>query len=235
MRKKIIALLTAATICMGSFTGCIATGKEYGTVKKAQEAVGQLDSGRITVTTAWEKSGFGEHTVTEFVFRRLDSENFAYCCTQYDRNQKPILCDYSDGVKTEQWLIGKGWSDKTGALFTADQPHRYITFLSTPHERKTVRSIQTTQEDTNCRYDITLDPDRLNKTVYRDEGAEAVEEQISLLLNGAGELVCLNDDAILCDIETGEEIRYQLEMQISDRNSIGEITRPELREHYRKE
>lgn len=235
MLKRIGFVLAAAALCAGCFTGCMAGGEEYGAVKQAQEAVSRLESGKLMVTAGCEKSSGSERIVTEFVFKRVESGNFAYCQTQYDRNNKPVYCEYSDGSKTEQWFIGKGWSELSGSLFTPEEPHRYIAMLSTPQERKAVQSVAMTPEDTNCRYDLTLDPARLNETVYADSDTEAVEEQISLLLNEAGELVCYNDDATLRDTLLGEEIRYTLEMQLSDCNSVGEVARPALRDNYQKQ
>lgn len=235
MRNKMMSVLVAAAVCAASLTGCMAGSREYDAVKQAQQEVARLDSGRITLTSGYERPSGSGRVVTEFVFQKLESGNFAYCQTQFDRNNKPIYCEYSDGTTAEQWFIGKGWSSMTGGMFTADEPHRYIALLSTPQERKAIRSILATPEDTNCRYDITLDPDRLNETVYSGEDAEAVEERISLLLNEAGELICYNDEALVNDGQTGEQVRYMLEMQLSDRNSVGEVARPELRDNWRKE
>lgn len=232
MLKKIGAVLAAAAMLTACLAGCRAGGKEYSAISQAMEAVRELESGRILVTAGYEKASGSDRIVTEFVFKRTDSGNYAYCQTQYDRNNKTVYCEYSDGSKTEQWLIGKGWADLPGTLFTPESPHRYIRLLSTPPERDAVAQAVMTPEDTNCRYDLTLDPEFLNRTMYADGETEVVQESVCVLLNEEGGLLCYNDDALVNDLLLDQQISYTLEMQLSEQNSIGEVTRPELRDNY---
>ena len=227
MWKKLGAGLAALVLCAG-LTGCSGS-KEYGEMKAAQEAVLSLTGGKLVMTAGYEKPGGSDRIVTEFVFRLTEAGTYSYCQTQFDRNNKPVYCEFSDGQKTEQWLIGKGWSDINAALYTPDEPHRYLQVLSTPLDKKAVRAITVTDEAGNRRYDAEMDPSRLNETVYTDGASELLEETVSLLLSDAGELLCYNDEARIRDVEMDEEDYYTLEMQLSEANMVTEIARPELR------
>ena len=234
MLKKLISVLAAAALFAGCMTGCAMDGGKYDAVKQAQAAVMTLSSGRLMVTAGYEKNTKSDRIVTEFIFQKLESGAYAYCQTQYDRNNKPVYCEYSDGTKTEQWLIGKGWGEMTGVLYSAESPHRYMKLLSTAYERKTVSSISMTQEDANKRYDMVLNPTRLNETVYTDGDAEALEESVSVLVGEDGGLLCYNDEARMKDHMMGEEIKYTLEIQLNQQNTVAEIQRPDLRDDYMK-
>jgi hypothetical protein len=226
MRKKYLALLLAAAIFL--LSGCV-SGKDYRRLSDAQKSVGALKSGRITVTSSYNPAEGGSASVTEFLFRMTESGCYEYCQTQYDQNQKAVYCEYSDGAKSEQWLLGRGWSVLDSTVYTAEEPHRYLKLIATPFEKKAIDDLLVSEEDGNLRYYLTLDPSVLNRTLYRDSGVEILEEKLEVLAGSDGQLLFYCDDSRLLDKTLGEESAYRLEMQLSDLNAVTEVPRPSLK------
>lgn len=232
MFKKIITAALAVSLCLG-ISGCSGS-KGYTTVKKAQEELLNLQSGRMIVSTQAVRADKSDASQTEFSFRLTASGVYEYCQMQFDRNNKAIYCEYSDGEKSEQWLVGSGWSVSEATAYTKDNPHRYLKLLSTPIDQKSIAEITEEKEGEKTRYQITLDPKHLNETAYREADLTVKEELISILISETGELLSYTDHAVMADKSTGQESEYTLDMQISDQNSVMEIKRPDLRSYSDK-
>lgn len=233
--KKAAAALLAAALCVGlTACGAFGGGKNYDAVKKAQEGVGELESGRIIVTSKHAKDAKSESVVTEFVFRTTAGGTSEYCQTQFDQNNKAVYCEYSDGEKSEQWLIGNGWSVIDPTVYTKENPHRYLRLLASPFDKKLVSKIETEQEGENMLYTLTLKPDRVNENLYPEANVEIKEERVSILVNAEGKLIAYGDVSQVYDKEAGEDCEYTLDMQLSDLNAVTEIKKPELRDYAKK-
>lgn len=230
MLKKISAVLLAAAVCLG-FAGCSSASGKYDEVRKAQEAVAGWSSCKALVTTSYDNSVKSSRMVNEFAFRLTSSGNYEYCQTQYDQNNKAVYCEYSDGENSEQWLIGKGWSGMGVTVYNQKNPHRYIQLLSTPFEKKAIREVAVEEQEKNIRYTVSLNPDRLNETTYKDADIEVMEETVIATLNEAGELISYEDEAKIFDKQTEQECTYSLKAQLSEINTVAEIVKPELRDY----
>ena len=232
MLKKMLAVLLAAAACL-TVSGCSGS-KEYNVIKDVQKDISNLQSGRIIVTAKLDNGKRSDMTVTEFTFRVNASGNYEYCQTQFDSNNKAVFCEFSDGEKSEQWLVGSGWTASDSDVYNKKKPHRYIQLLSTPFESKAVSGIETAEEGANKRYTMVLDPERLNETAYLDSDSQIKEETVSILVNDKGEMVCYNDQTNALDKSSQKDCSYTLEMQLSDCNAVTEIARPELRDYSKK-
>lgn len=229
MLKKLLTVLAAAAVCLG-ITGCSAGSKDYSAIKKSQEAVRSLQSGRIIVTST-TKAKKTEIVVTEFAYKLTATGTYEYCQTQYDGNNKAVYCEYSDGEKAEQWLIGSGWCVIDPTVYTKDNPHRYIKLISTVFDRKAIESIEVNEQTGKKCYTIILKPDILNETVYEDSDQEVLEETVTVTTDEDDNLVYYADAARFFDQPTGQEKEFTLEMELTEPNAVSEIVKPELREY----
>lgn len=229
MLKKLFIALLAAAICL-SFAGCSAGSKEYAAVKKCQEAVRELQSGRIIVTskTTTKKT---DVVVTEFAYKLTPTGTYEYCQTQFDGNNKAIYCEYSDGEKAEQWLIGSGWCVIDPTVYTKNNPHRYIKLISTVFDQKSVSSITLTEENGKKCYTILLKPEVLNETIYKDSDTEVKEETVTINTDGDDQIIYYADSSSMYDKANQVQKEFTLEMEISGQNEINEIIKPELRDY----
>lgn len=232
MLKKILSVLLAAAVCAG-FAGCSSKTGTYGEVRKAQEAVASLESGKILVTAGYEKGGQADRTVTEFSFKLTESGNYEYCQTQFDQSNKAVYCEYSDGEKSEQWLVGSGWNSVGTTVYNKENPHRYLKLLSTPFEKKAVESCKQTEEGNSRCYTIVLKPKKLNETVYENTDVTVKSETVRVLVDSAGIIAGYSDEAELFDQQENADCFYTLDMQLSEINAVAEITKPDLRDNFK--
>jgi len=230
MAKRIWTFLAAAALCLG-LAGC-GGSKEYAAVKKCQEAVGELQSGRIVVTsTASGKKS--EVTVTEFIYKLTATGTYQYCQTQYDGANKAVYCEYSDGEKAEQWLIGSGWCVIDPTVYTRENPHRYVKLLSRVFPEKAVSDIQINDQGENTCYTLLFKPEVLNEALYADSGHTVEEETVTVTVNPEGLLCYYADKASFLE-ENGEKKELTVEMEVSSQNAVEEVLRPELRDYGSK-
>lgn len=230
IRRFFIGAL-AGILCLGA-AGCSSNLKGYSEVKKAQEGIGALQSGRIILTTSYENGKKSGRMTTEFLFRLNEDDSISYCQTQFDGDNKSIYCEYGNGAQVEKWLIGKGWSDPEAQLCNRENPHRYLRLLSTPVEKASITEMASEPDGENTRYTMALNPEWLNANTYTDGTAEAVSETLAVTIDSQGQLTAWHDEAVMLDIATQTECRYRLDMEITDPNTVGEIVKPELRNNF---
>lgn len=228
--KGIMSLTAVALTLCCALSGC-GKSESYNEVSKAISEVSTLKSGRITVLSQVEPSAsrVGQSVKSDLLFKEKDG-TYQYCHVQYDKNDKPVFCEFSDGDKTQQWLIGKGWGGSASG-FTKESPHRYITLVSTPPNEAAVETIVCEEQPTGKQYTITLNSAQLNKTVYEGKEMAVISEKISLLLDESGMLISYIDTAEIEDTVSKQSRKYRLQITLSDQNSITEVTRPELRDY----
>lgn len=229
-KKSAVSLTALALILCCSLSGC-GSDKSYGEVNEALSSVTKLKSGRITVLSQIEPSAakVAQSIKSDLLFMEK-GEGYQYCHTQYDKSDKPTFCEYSDGEKTQQWLIGKGWGGSETA-FTKENPHKYIALLSNTPAQAAVETIICEEQPTGKQYTITLKPDVMNDTVYKNSEMTVISEEISLLVDENGMLQSYIDKAEIEDSASKQSRKYKLQITISDSNSITEVPQPQLREY----
>ena len=230
MLKKIAMMGLALALCV-SATACSSDGKKHLELKNAQDTILNLESGKITVVSQIEDNTSSDTIKSELIFKTNADGVISYCQTQYDLNNKPIYCEYSDGEKSEQWLVGIGWNVIDNTQYTKENPHRYTQLLSTEIDKNAIDSINCETSENASTYTVELDPDILNKTTYQNSGVEVVTESVTMLVNANEELVRYNDTSTILDVATQSESTYMLEMSLSEQNVVNEITRPDLRDY----
>lgn len=233
MLKKIMVAVLTLAVCI-SMTACSSDGKKHMEIKNAQDAILTLDSGKISVLSQMESGNKSDTIKSELVFKMNASGIMTYCQTQYDLNQKPVYCEYSNGEKTEQWLVGRGWNVLDTVQYTKEKPHRYNMLLATSFDKKAIDSIVCDEKDAAKTYTMELDPKILNTTTYKDAPIEVVSQSVSLLVNEKNELVRYCDNSKIMDKESKLESNYTLEMTLSEQNTILDVPRPEHRDYVNK-
>ncbi len=230
MLKKIALAVMIFAVCV-SMVACSSDGKKHMELKNAQNTILDLDSGKITVTSQFEAENKSDTIKSEFVFKTNPSGVISYCQTQYDLNNRPVYCEYSDGEKSEQWLVGRGWSVLDNTQYSKDNPHRYTKLLATSFDKKAIDSIICDETETEKTYTMELDPKVLNKTTYKDTEIEIISQSVTMLVNAKDGLVRYNDTSKVLDKSTDTQSLYMLEMALSEQNAVKEVARPELREY----
>ncbi|MEG0693058.1 MAG: hypothetical protein RR444_08250 [Oscillospiraceae bacterium] len=230
MLKKIAIVAMTLALCI-SMTACSSDGKKHMELKNAQDTVLNLESGKITVISQIEDDNKSDTIKSELVFKTNPDGVISYCQMQYDLNNKPVYCEFSDGEKSEQWLVGRGWSVLDTMQYTKDNPHRYTKLLSTSFDKKSIDNIICDETETAKTYTMELDPKVLNKTTYKDSGIEIISQSVTMLVNANNELVRYNDTSKVLDKSTDTQSLYMLEMALSEQNAIKEVIRPELRDY----
>ena len=229
--RKIAAVLLACGLCLG-FAGCGANGKDYETIQKAQEAVGELESGKLQIITSFEQGNRREAAATDFTFRMTEDGTLSYCHMQYDRNEKAVYCEYSDGKTSEHWLIGNGWSTTEPENYTREHPHRFLRLVSESFERKAVEKLEKAEEPDGIRYTLTLSPKKLNQTAYKEADVEILSEEVTLTISPEGQLLRYSDQSRVLEKPNGQEGTYVLSMTLSEQNAVSDVKKPELKNHY---
>ena len=230
MLKKIAMFGTALALCI-SMTACSSDGKRHMELKNAQDTILNLESGKITVVSQIEENNSSDTIKSELVFKTNPDGVISYCQMQYDLNNTPVYCEFSDGEKSEQWLIGVGWNVIDTTQYTKDNPHRYTQLLSTEIDEKSINTINLEETENSKAYTMELNPKALNDTIYKDSGIEIVSESVTMLVNSSNELIRYNDTTTTLDKTTDTTSLYMLEMTLSEQNTINEVTRPDLRDY----
>lgn len=230
MLKKITIILMTFAVCI-SVCACSSNGKKNMELQNAQSSILNLDSGKITVISQIETQDNADTIKSELIFKSNENGVLSYCQTQYDLNNKPVYCQYSDGEKCEQWLVGKGWSVLDTMQYSKDNPHRYAKLMATPFDKKAIDNIVCNETETEKTYSLELDPKVLNKTTYKNTDIEIISQSVTMLVNENDELVRYNDTSEILDKSTDSQNLYMLEMSLSDQNNIKEVNRPELRDY----
>jgi len=228
MIKKLAIACLLACLCI-STVGCSGVSKEYDGVKKAQAEVIKQNSCHMVISSKVNAKEKTDAIVTDFTYKVNDKGVMEYCHSQQDSANKLVYCEYSDGVKAEQWLLGNGWSVIEPVAYTKENPHRYIELLTSAIDKKAISKLTKDKVETNTQYNISLNASKLNKTTYKDAPIEVISQNISFLVNAKGELICYNDKAVIFDKETKSEAEYLLEVQLSEHNAIAEVKKPEVR------
>ena len=229
--KKIFCLVLAFIMIL-SLAGC-SKGKNVSNLKSAQGALLNLLSGKITVSAQIETNGSTDTVKSEFVFLKDENGKFKFCHSQYDNQNKPIFCEFSDGDTAKQWLIGRGWSEIDAVQYSKDNPHRFIRLLSTPFDKRQVKSITSTKEDGGVSYVVTINPDRVNKTTYKEADISVLSQTVTVFVNDKNEILSYTDTSTILDKSTNTETLYMLSFVISDQNAVTKVECPELREYNR--
>lgn len=222
-------MVMAAVVSVGCSVG---KGGMLSKVEDAQQSLLKLDSAKLTVSAGITSSGQNGSrranvTTTELSYLKNSSGVFEYCQSQLDSAKKLIYCEVSDGEKSEQWLLGKGWSVIEPKSYTPDNPHRFITLISNEIDKKSVSNIAKTDTDQGSLYTLTMDSARLNETTYSNTGFEVVDQSVSYLVDPDGLLISYTDIATVVDSD-GISSAYTLEVQLSEHNALKEIARPDV-------
>lgn len=229
MIKKIsiAVLILALGITM---VGCGSVPKkQYDNLKKVQESFLKQNSCHLIINSKVGGEETQDANITDFVFKVNDKGVMEYCQSQQDGSNKLVFCEYGDGEKAEQWLLGNGWSTINPVAYSKDNPHKYINLLTNSFDKKAISKLSKETELTNTSYILEMDAKKLNKTVYKDTSIEIVSQKITYLVNANGNLICYNDVAVIYDKEADTKAEYQLEVQVSDHNAVTEIKKPEVR------
>lgn len=227
--KKILCLLLAFIMLL-SFVGC-SKGKNISNLTSAQEALLNLLSGKISVTAQIETEGSTDSVKSEFVFMKDENGKFKFCHTQYDNQNKIIFCEFSDGDTAKQWLIGRGWNEIGAVSYNIKNPHRFLKLLSTPFEKNKVKSIEAEAQDGGTNYTITINPDKVNKTAYKDADISVISQTVTVFINDNNEILSYTDTSTILDKAQNVETLYMLSFIVSEQNSITKIECPKLREY----
>lgn len=228
MIKKLMLTGIVLSACL-VFSACTNGTKGYDDVKKAQTEFKKLNSCHMMISSKVNTGAKTDVITTDFTYKMNDKGIMEYCQSQQDAANKLVYCEMGNGEKAEQWLIGNGWTAIEAVEYSKDNLHRYIELLTNSMEKKAVNSVVKDKEDTNTRYTVELNSKELNNTIYKDAPMEVVSQEVSYLINSAGEIICYNDRAVILDKETNKEAEYTLEVQVSEQNTISEIKKPELR------
>lgn len=227
--KKIIATALILCICL-ALGGCKSNKTtDYSDVKKAQQQLFKQSSGHMVMSSEVNSVSKSDKIVTDFTYKLTPDGVMEYCQSQQDVSNKMVFCEFGDGVTSEQWLIGHGWSVIDPIQYTAENPHKFLQLLGSELDKKVVSEVSKKEEQTNVRYDIILDSEELNKTVYKDSEIEVLAQDISFLIDANGNIITYNDNATILDKATNTNAEYTLEVKVSEHNTVSEVKKPELR------
>lgn len=234
--KRISIIGIIAGLCL-SLSACNENGKDYDEIQRIQKNVAAQESGHMIISSriapvADENnavSGKADNVTNEFTFKLNASGAVEYCQTQMDSSNKMIFCEISDGEKSEQWLLGKGWSSIDTTTYSKENPHQYIGIIINDIDKGAIGSIDKEIDGDNTVYRITMDVKKLNENHYKDANAELISHDISFTENKDGQLLRYTDDAVIAEGDTKLKNEYSLDIQMNEHNMIGEIKKPELR------
>ncbi len=231
---KRIGMLATMVFCSAMlFGGCGgADSALYEEMETVLSGVQSLTGGEMALSVSYEEpNSSGAYTGT-FVFLRQESGALSYCQTQLDQNDQVVFCEYSDGEKAEQWMIGQGWRSVTHDPYTDAMLHPYLQMLSVQYERGDIRSIQKQVDESGICYTINMDADKVTNKQYKNDTATvSVKEQtIKLQVNTDGQLTSYEEDTTLTESQVDSS--YSVRVNLSKHNGITEIKRPQLREKF---
>lgn len=222
-----IGVLIAAMLFLA---GCGADKTVYEELSKKQ-AESVPESGVIALQVYFEENGTeGEYTA-ELGFCKTEN-GYTYCQKQFDPNGQVTFCEYSDGVTTEQWMIGRGWEEIGESGFTEEKPHRYIVMCAAAPEYRLVQKIEKTEDSAGVCYAVTLDPQKAKEAFYKESGCDVVKQEITVSFDAEGRIAGYREETVLHDPESGFDNVYRAELSWRDHNSVAKIERPALRTHY---
>lgn len=231
MKKRLLWML-CCLMMVCAFSGCGVDRSLYDEMAAAQRQAGQMQSGIITLTVAFEEEGVSGEYAAELLFCKTENGTYAYCQKQYDPNEQITFCEYSDGTKTEQWMIGRGWEEIGEATFTEENPHRYLTMLSTAHEHGAIQTLEKESDGSGTRYLLTLDPNRAKELYYKESGCSVVSQTVTVSFDAEGHIVGYCEETVLHNDESGCDNTYRAELTCRDHDLITEAERPQLRTQY---
>ena len=231
MKKNIKKFMLLVFCILFSFTLCACSShkKEYTAITKAQENIINLSSGKFIITSSYDKPEKANTIKTEFIFNKNSDGTLSYCQTQYDKNDKPVCCKFSDGKTTEQWLIGKGWETVEAPAFTADNPHQYISVLTEIIPNKYISSIAVNNEQENTVYTVDINSKNINKHKYNDSDLSISSETVKFILSSEGELNEYEDVASVKDTKSESDCIYTLNIKLVEKDNNPTITKPDLK------
>lgn len=227
--KKIIATALVICICL-SLAGCKSKKtNDYSDVKKAQAQLLKQSSAHMVMTSEVNSVTKSDKVVTDFTYKLTPDGVMEYCQSQQDVSNKMVFCEFGDGTTSEQWLIGHGWSVIEPVEYTVENPHKILQLLGNELDKKVIAEVTKNDEQTSIRYDITLNVEELNKTVYKDATIEVLAQDVSYTIDASGNIITYNDNATVLDKATNTNAEYTLEVKVSEQGTVSEVKKPELR------
>ncbi len=234
--RKIIAGMLILALCLG-ITSCskkeeettLVDEKTYSEVEQIQNDVLLLDSGRLDIISQSDSTKNTEIVKADFVFDVSDDGKLSYIQYQYDKKGKIIACEYSDGTVIQQWLIGNGWCTMSTNPYTRENPHRYLQLLATTPNINAVNTITVDEKSNNNLYTLSLNPEELNNTTYKDSALQVQNELIEINIDQDGDLTKYLNTAKLTNTDVDKDSIYTLEISVSDFDE--DIVKPELKEY----
>ena len=231
MRKKIVlSALLLAVSCV--FSACGADRALYEEMAELQKQTAQLESGVLTLTVQFEENGIPGEYAAELIFCKTEGDAYAYCQKQFDQNDQVVFCEYSDGTKTKNWMIGRGWEEIGEAQFTKENPHRYLQMISSPYERKMIREIRKEADEGGTRYILEMNASRVSDACYPDDTFEVLEQVLTLTFDAEGKLVGYSENAILTQGDEGTQNSYRVDMTCKEQNAVTSVEEPDLRSYF---
>lgn len=214
-----------------ALTGCGADKTLYREMETLQKQAAALTSGTVTMTVQFEEDGVPGEYAAALTFCKTADGSFAYCQKQFDLNEQVVFCEYSDGKRTRQWMIGRGWEELGGAQFTEEKPHRYLAMMTTPYARKLIRHIEKETDESGTRYVLSMDAGRVTKAQYADGVFEVSAQTATITFDTEGLLTGYSEDTTLKHRETGVENAYHAELLLKEHDAVKTVEEPKLREY----
>lgn len=231
MKKRLLWVwICLAAVCL--LSGCGVDRALYDEMEAAQRQTVNLQSGMITLTVTFEEEGVSGEYAAQLLFCKTENGTYAYCQKQFDQNEQVTFCEYSDGVKTEQWMIGRGWEELGEATFTEENPHRYLTMLSVAHEHSAIRSLEKESDEAGTLYRLALDPNRAKELYYKESEYQVVSQTVTVSFDTEGRIIGYCEETVLHNEESGCDNTYRAELTCRDHDLITEVERPQLRTQY---
>lgn len=226
----LVAMLLCVTVLFGGCGG--ADAALYEEVKTVLSGVQSLTGGEFALSVSYqEPQGSGAYTGT-FVFLRRESGTLSYCQTQLDQNDQVVFCEFSDGEKAEQWMIGQGWRAVSHEPYTDTMRHPYLQMLSAQYERAEIREIQKQVDASGICYTLYMDAGKVTQKQYaNDTAAVSVKEQtIILQVNTDGQLTSYEENTTLTESQIDSS--YSVHVNLAKHNGVTEVKKPQLRETF---
>ncbi|MEG0894813.1 MAG: hypothetical protein RSE93_03795 [Oscillospiraceae bacterium] len=224
--KKVISkiLVVCMAICL---VGCSSKDTEMSKIEDAQNNISSMTSGKFEISTMVKTNTRTDATKTEFTFQQMQNGIIEYCQSQQDSRNKLVFCEYSDGESAEQWLLGKGWSVIEPTKYTLENPHRFISLITSKIDKGSVKSV-TKSEDTSYQvYEVEMD---CQKVPVSTEGNEKLTSQkICFYVNSDGLISKYTDETIFVNTQTEQECQYSLEISLSEHNTLASVKKPDLK------
>lgn len=226
--KKLVAGGCALAMCL-CLSSCGQSNQALKELKAAQATLQNMQSGHLIVTSSIKSDQRESLNTTDFTYKQNDGGVFSYCQAQQDSNNKLIFCEQGDGVKSEQWLIGKGWTSVDPAAYTPKNNHQYIKLITNELDSKDIQEVISVPELENTRYTVEFDAQKLNNSIYKDTDIEVVSQTVSFLVGKDSMLLEYTDESVVLDKTSGKNSEYSFVANITEHNTLVELTKPEIR------